>query len=133
MGTILRNKPIILIEIAEAHLNMYNKSTDDIVKFFKSISYSLKQVHDIDYISIPKKWLWLMQPKIDYEYGDYSYGVPRTNGEGILKIGKFCSIAEDVKFILWGHKTNLFSTYPFGHTAETKDMFPVNDHLVRGK
>jgi len=74
-----------------------------------------------------------MQPKIDYEYGDYSYGVPRTNGEGILKIGKFCSIAEDVKFILWGHKTNLFSTYPFGHTAETKDMFPVNDHLVRGK
>jgi len=55
MGTILRNKPIILIEIAEAHLNMYNKSTDDIVKFFKSISYSLKQVHDIDYISIPKK------------------------------------------------------------------------------
>ncbi len=74
-----------------------------------------------------------MQPKIDYEYGDYTYGVPKTNGEGELKIGKFCSIAEDVKFILWGHKINLFSTYPFGHTEQTKDMSPSNDHLVKGK
>jgi len=66
----------------------------------------------------------------DYSYGPidvYTYG---AEGEG-LKIGKFCSIAKDVKFVLGGnHKTNCLMTFPvknkFGKTQE-------NESITKGK
>jgi acetyltransferase-like isoleucine patch superfamily enzyme len=67
------------------------------------------------------------------EYGEYTYGIPRINGEGTLKVGKFCSIAEDVKFVLWGHHTNFFTTYPLGHTSQTLDCPRFESHPIRGE
>lgn len=49
--------------------------------------------------------------------GDHTYGIPRiinAGEEGSLNIGKFCSISNDVTFILNSeHNTNWVSTYPF--------------------
>ncbi|MDD3772986.1 MAG: CatB-related O-acetyltransferase [Weeksellaceae bacterium] len=51
------------------------------------------------------------------EVGDFSYGHPKILhwGEDTqLKIGKFCSIAEEVKIFLGGnHRVEWISTYPF--------------------
>lgn len=67
--------------------------------------------------------------------GDYSYGPIHifsynALGEG-LEIGKYCSIAKEVKFILGGnHKTDCFMTFPvknkFGKNQE-------NESLTKGK
>ena len=49
--------------------------------------------------------------------GDHTYGTPQilSWGEGAsLRIGKFCSIAQDVVILLGGeHRTDWVSTYPF--------------------
>jgi acetyltransferase-like isoleucine patch superfamily enzyme len=49
--------------------------------------------------------------------GDFTYGLPTVTdfGEGSrLRIGKFCSIAEDVLILLGGnHRTDWITTYPF--------------------
>lgn len=67
------------------------------------------------------------------EYGPYTYGILKINGEGILKIGKFCSIAENNTAILWGHHTNRFTTFPFGHTSDTSDCPLFDEHPIRGE
>lgn len=74
--------------------------------------------------------------------GDYSYGffdVLEWNDETKLKIGKFCSIAADVLFLLGGeHRKDFISTYPFnalmesfnhieGHPASKGDIIVGND------
>jgi acetyltransferase-like isoleucine patch superfamily enzyme len=52
-----------------------------------------------------------------YEYGVGSYGLPlvRDWDEGsTLKIGAYCSIADEVKILLGGHhRTDWLTTYPF--------------------
>lgn len=63
--------------------------------------------------------------------GSYSYGplkvISYKYGDCNLKIGNFCSIAREVKFILGGeHDLNQVSTYPFetyldGETPNTKN------------
>ena len=79
----------------------------------------------------------------DYiKVGDFTYGVPvikSWNDETHLTIGKFCSIAENVTFMLGGeHKTNWVTTYPFnalmstfshikGHPATKGDITVGND------
>jgi len=54
-------------------------------------------------------------------YGElwvYSFGSPNES----LKIGNFCSIASDVKFILGGnHSMNTFSTFPFRYYFNNKE------------
>lgn len=51
------------------------------------------------------------------EIGDYTYGMPKVLqwGENAnLRIGKFCSIAEEVKIFLGGnHRMDWVTTYPF--------------------
>jgi acetyltransferase-like isoleucine patch superfamily enzyme len=74
--------------------------------------------------------------------GDFTYGVPiikSWNDETKLIIGKFCSIAENVTFMLGGeHKTDWVTTYPFnalmssfshikGHPATKGDITVGND------
>lgn len=55
--------------------------------------------------------------KHNIDVGVYTYGKPMVLdwGEGAkLKIGKFCSIADDVKIFLGGnHRADWVSTYPF--------------------
>jgi len=56
-----------------------------------------------------------------YEIGDYTYGSPRIlfPEDGRLKIGKFCSIAGGVTFLLGGyHRIDWGTTYPFGNFFE---------------
>jgi acetyltransferase-like isoleucine patch superfamily enzyme len=52
-------------------------------------------------------------------FGKYSYGKPKVfwkNKDANLEVGKFCSIAADVKVYLGGnHRTDWVSTYPFGY------------------
>lgn len=54
IDTIWRNNPVILIEIEEDQLKRFNKSTSDVISFFKSISYDVRRIHGIDYIATPK-------------------------------------------------------------------------------
>lgn len=57
------------------------------------------------------------------EIGAFSYGSPEVRWQDYanLKIGKFCSIASNVKIYLGGnHHVNWCSTYPFGHTDYTE-------------
>lgn len=78
-----------------------------------------------------------------YDIGDWTFGCPTVvecEGEqGKLKIGKFCSIADDVRILLGGeHNYRLVSSYPFdnllirfkplGPTVKTKgDVVVGND------
>jgi acetyltransferase-like isoleucine patch superfamily enzyme len=49
-----------------------------------------------------------------FEIGDFTYGKPRILGNGLLKIGKFCSIADGVTILLGvEHNTKWATTYPF--------------------
>ena len=63
------------------------------------------------------------------EIGDFTYGLPivRSWGEDArLKIGKFCSIGENVKIYLGGnHRTEWITTYPFN--VLLKDQYPGID------
>ena len=61
-----------------------------------------------------------------YEIGDYTYGNPIIwdwyDGTK-LKIGKYCSIADDVNIILGGnHRTDWISTFPFECFSEFQDI-----------
>jgi acetyltransferase-like isoleucine patch superfamily enzyme len=50
-----------------------------------------------------------------FEIGDYTYGLPTVfPGAGAkLRIGKYCSIADEVVIDLgWAHRTDLATTYP---------------------
>jgi acetyltransferase-like isoleucine patch superfamily enzyme len=59
---------------------------------------------------------------------EYSYGIKnirvREWGEGAdVKIGAFCSIADNVEIFIGGnHRTDWVTTYPFGHIHQ--DKFP---------
>jgi acetyltransferase-like isoleucine patch superfamily enzyme len=77
-----------------------------------------------------------------YEFGKWTYGVPKVHswGEGTkLRVGAFCSIADDVEIFLGGeHRVDWVSTYPFsvfweaarnieGHPASKGDVTIGND------
>ena len=68
------------------------------------------------------------------EVGKYSYGMEHIRLQWPnpykLKIGKFCSIANDIEVYLGGnHNTNWVTTYPFGHTySHIFNVPPVKGH-----
>lgn len=68
------------------------------------------------------------------EIGEFTYGLPiiqKWTNKYNLKIGKFCSIAENVKILLDGnHRIDWVSTYPFGDIF--KDI-PLNPGHPAGK
>lgn len=52
----------------------------------------------------------------EYTYGKNNIKIFKWDEHTNLKIGKFCSIAENCKVYLGGnHRTDWFTTYPFGH------------------
>jgi len=67
--------------------------------------------------------------------GDFSYGpidiyTYYTQGEN-LEIGKYCSIAKDVKFVLGGnHRSDCLLTYPFQNIFINEIL---NESLTKGK
>jgi len=79
-----------------------------------------------------------------YEIGKWTYGYPivyedRKEPDTTLKIGKFCSIARGVTFVLGGHhRTDWVTTYPFniifdeakhikGHPTSKGNIIVEND------
>ncbi|MGL5116178.1 MAG: antibiotic acetyltransferase, partial [Beijerinckiaceae bacterium] len=53
-----------------------------------------------------------------FDIGDHSYGRPKVRfpeSGAKLRIGRYCSIADQVEIMLGGnHRTDFVSTYPFG-------------------
>ena len=63
----------------------------------------------------------------------YSYGNPEikhNNNDAYWNVGKFCSIAANVKIYLGGnHRTDWVTTYPFGHIHQNNfNLFNGNGH-----
>ena len=81
----------------------------------------------------------------NYNIGEWTYGSPKVlawDDKTQLTIGKYCSIADGVTFLLGGeHRSNWISTYPFnklfeegqsieGHPATKGDIVIGNDVWV---
>jgi len=89
------------------------------MKIIKSIlnrlSFSIAQIKRIFGFFYTKD----LYPQYKKCIGDYTYGLPqifKLEETSQFEIGKFCSIANDVKIFLDGeHETNNISTYPFGY------------------
>jgi len=69
-----------------------------------------------------------------YDIGDYTFGCPEVLDWGDqntgLSIGRFCSIASDVKILLGGeHRYDWISTYSFPDFVEGVDAVK-NDHRI---
>lgn len=69
-----------------------------------------------------------------YEIGEYTFGCPEVlewgNENAGLSIGKFCSIARDVKILLGGeHRYDWISTYSFPDFLDGLEVVK-NDHRV---
>lgn len=69
------------------------------------------------------------------EIGDHTYGKPLVfhwEENTKLKIGKFCSISDEVKIFLGGnHRADWISTYPFpGLTGSWPEAASIEDHNV---
>lgn len=77
------------------------------------------------------------------QIGAHSYGAPKVrfaNSGAKLRIGKFCSIADEVEVYLGGnHRTDWISTYPFPNYAKNwpkakdiKDCAVTNGDVIIG-
>lgn len=102
------------------------------------MSENIKQLHELK-IRLNKKFENFNE---NVSVGNYSYGdfkVYSWDNKTKLKIGKFCSIAEGVKFLLGGeHRSDFVTTYPFnallknfnyieGHPHTKGDIIIEND------
>ncbi|WP_269293808.1 CatB-related O-acetyltransferase [Pantoea sp. LMR881] len=76
--------------------------------------------------------------KYNWSIGKHTYGSPLVLEPKInsLKIGKFCSIADNVVIILGNHRTDLITTFPF---ATLNKFWPslrgdenIHDHESKG-
>jgi len=69
-----------------------------------------------------------------FEIGDYSAGAPSIlmwGAKDRLRIGKYCSVAEGVQFLLGGnHRTGHVTTFPLGQSAD--DLAPADYPYSRG-
>jgi lipopolysaccharide transport system ATP-binding protein len=72
--------------------------------------------------------------RVNIQVGEFTYGEPQIymfTNKYQLVIGKFCSIAENVKIVVDGnHRPDWISTYPF---AEQIDGLMTNPGLPHGK
>lgn len=98
------------------------------IKIYTFIKY--KSIKFLKMFKKNNKDLFFLNDRIKnekYEIGKFSYGNPIILdwGEGAsLKIGNFCSIADNVYFFLGGnHRSDWISTYPFNK------IFPFTSEL----
>lgn len=77
-------------------------------------------------------------PDLDIEIGRHTYGRPRllvnAGDKSKLRIGAFCSIAENVKIFVGGfgrHPTHLPTTYPLAYQFSVKSKNFDRSHLQR--
>ncbi len=71
-----------------------------------------------------------------WDVGDHTYGAPTiVDGEyGMLRIGRYCSIASEVRIVLANHATETATTYPFAALRRYWPSAPddVADHVGAG-
>lgn len=67
--------------------------------------------------------------KYDKGFGTYDFNT-KIIGQGQVTVGKYCSIAENVTFITWGHRTDRFTTYPFGSGKPENWWHNIEGHPV---
>lgn len=65
--------------------------------------------------------------------GKFTYGIEniklRFGEQGLLEIGKYCSIADNLTVFLGGnHRLELISTFPFGHVFHETFTFALKEH-----
>lgn len=69
---------------------------------------------------------------LPFEIGIYTYGTPKIHWWGeaaVLKIGKFCSIAENVEIFVGGnHRTDWITTYPFSAISHWPEAEVITGH-----
>jgi acetyltransferase-like isoleucine patch superfamily enzyme len=67
-----------------------------------------------------------------FEIGKHTYGTPSVimfGNDGVLKIGKYCSIAPEVKIFLGGnHRIDWVTTYPFSALEEWPEAHNIEGH-----
>jgi acetyltransferase-like isoleucine patch superfamily enzyme len=116
-----------------------NKRAGRIIRLLKEIPASVFKLAS-------SKFIWLeLQRKGIITVGEHTYGEPKVyawNDDTKLIIGKYCSIAEGVVFLLGGeHRMDWITTYPFsafsqewssaasivGHPASKGDIRVGND------
>ena len=88
--TIKRNKPIILIEVEDSQLKLFNKTSTDIIEFFDSVSYNMCKIGDIDYIATPKNQIEHFYQNIDgwFDFEDvYSEMVNKFDNALFVELG----------------------------------------------
>jgi len=64
-----------------------------------------------------------------YEIGEYTYGKITVDGAGLVRIGKFCSIASGLTVLMYGHNYQWITTYPFS-AEEMRDQWPEARDIV---
>lgn len=108
-------RSLLAIAISPFYLNLKNFATMVSVEFNP---FSPKRKRPV--ISRYAKYTRDVLKGEVFEIGEYTYGTPTVfaysfiAGQGKLKIGKFCSIAGEVRIHLGGsHRTDLVTTYPF--------------------
>ena len=90
------------------------------MKYFKKIIKKFKN----------KKSVFTNQRKeyLKYEIGNFTYVTPliiRYDKKNKLKIGKYCSFADNVTILLGGeHKTDWITTYPFNQFFKEAESIP---------
>jgi acetyltransferase-like isoleucine patch superfamily enzyme len=118
----------------------------EIIKRVGRVIRLLKETPPSVYKLASSKFLWLeLQRTGVVIVGEHTYGEPKVyswNNETKLTIGKYCSIAEGVVFLLGGeHRMDWVTTYPFsafpeewssaasiiGHPATKGDINVGND------
>jgi virginiamycin A acetyltransferase len=65
----------------------------------------------------------------NFEAGDFSYAAGELclpEHYSFIKIGKFCSIAEGLRLVAFGHKTGNVSTYPFNLMGKSNQEYTGN-------
>lgn len=69
-----------------------------------------------------------------YDIGEFTYGKMTVDGSGVVKIGKYCSIASGLTLLMEGHNYKWFTTYPFP-AVEMREDWPeaekINGHPTR--
>jgi virginiamycin A acetyltransferase len=109
-----------LFDKVSLHQNRLTMCGGFLIKPHLNITHKLEEIsYDWDkrprHKNLTKKFFKEQIEKFSWEIGDHTYGHPKILEAkyAILKIGKFCSIADDVIIILANHKVDLVTTYPF--------------------
>jgi acetyltransferase-like isoleucine patch superfamily enzyme len=111
---------------------------------FRTVRYFVKQIaggnsYDEKYMKQFRRYATILLGETrqcphlkSHEIGEWTYGSPdcryQSFGNAKLKIGKFCSIAPDVRIFLGGeHATTTVSTYPFNYMFNDGVKLPRNN------